>query len=187
MKGVDQSKEPLQQTNEDFVYNRIPRCIVTPAGINIQTDQLTSPYTNGLFQYQDEDSLFNFNATYRRLPIEMGVSLKYYFNSFTDTLSCCQQICSKLAFIKNFKIVYLGQTIHCTYNIPNSVNPEMNMQFDGLTTDSKYRSIGLDITVDTNLPIIQNRTITPADCIIDSKMSVNIDPDMRVSKNVKVL
>ena len=35
VKGHDQSKEPYEITNEDHVYNMIPRCIVNPKGINL--------------------------------------------------------------------------------------------------------------------------------------------------------
>lgn len=165
-KGVDQSKEPLEQTNEDYIYNTIPRCIVTPSGINILTDQLTNPYTNGSFQIEDDDNIYQFHAEYRRMPIEMSVGLKYYFNSFSDVLECTQQICAKLAFINNFKVNYLGQTISSTYQIPESIDPEMNMEFDGLTTDSKYRSISLDLRVLSNIPVIKPKTIVPADCVV---------------------
>ena len=165
-KGVDQSKEPLEQTNEDYIYNTVPRCMVTPKGISLLTDQLTSPYTKGTFQYEDEEGLHQLLAEYRRMPFRMGIGLKYYFNSFTDTLECMQQLVSKFAFINNFSMSYLGQTLLGTYKLPDTIDDELMMQFDGLTQDSKYRSIEIELDAEGNIPIIQCGTITSTDTLI---------------------
>ena len=52
-KGQDQSKEPLNQTNEDFVYNSVPRCIVDMDTIEVLEDQITSPYVRGNFDIEE--------------------------------------------------------------------------------------------------------------------------------------
>ena len=46
IKGHDQSKEPYEVTNEDYVYGVIPRCIVSPKGISFESDQTSNPYSN---------------------------------------------------------------------------------------------------------------------------------------------
>lgn len=165
-KGVNQALEPINQTNEDYIYNKVPRCLVTPSGINIPTDQLTSPYTTGMFQFEHDDEVHQIRAEFRRLPVEMDIELKYYFNLFTDVLDCTQQLCAKLAFINNFKIVYLGQTISSAYQLPDNIDNEVNMQFDGSTTDSKYKTVSVTMKISSNLPIIRPRTVVPAGKVI---------------------
>lgn len=165
-KGQKQSIEPIENSNENFVYSQIPRCMVQPTGINIPTDQLTSPYSYGNFQLEYNDMLYTFRGEFRRMPLTLNFSLKYYFDSLTDALDVSQQIIANLAFINNFSIVYLGQRIHCSYKIPEDFNTEFMMEFDGITTDNKARTLSLELEVMTNFPIVYSETVIPADSYI---------------------
>ena len=158
VKGQDHSIEPLEVSNEDFVYSTIPRCLVTPRGITIPTDDLTSPYSNGMFQYDNGDNIYSYTAEWRRIPLEISVGLKYYFDSYTDVLEGVQQILTHCAFVNTFDIQYLGQTIKSSYKITDSLEGEYQVEFDGITTDSKYRVIDTEITVESNLPVIYPKT-----------------------------
>jgi hypothetical protein len=40
------------------------------------------------------------------------------------------------------------------------------MEFDGITTESKYRTISLELEVTTNIPVIHEETIIPSNMII---------------------
>jgi hypothetical protein len=168
MKGQDHSIEPLEVSNEKFVYSQIPRCLIQPSGINIQTDQLTNPYAHGNFQVEHDDMIYNFRAEFRRMPIVYAFTLKYYFDSYTDVLNVVQQIITNLAFINRFNVIYLGQQIECTYNIPESENIEYMMEFDGISTDQKTRTLSMDIEVATNIPVVYPDTVIPTDSIIKS-------------------
>ena len=77
-KGQDNSKEPYQVSNEDYVYNTIPRCIVNMGSIEVLEEQVTNPYTRGNFEIDYDDILRGFSAEFRRVPIKMAVDLKYY-------------------------------------------------------------------------------------------------------------
>ena len=65
-------------SNEDYIYNSIPRCVVTPGGISIVPDQLTNPYILGKLQYESEENIYNLVAEFRRMPIKLEVELKYF-------------------------------------------------------------------------------------------------------------
>ena len=58
-KGYDISKEPTQVTNESYIYSIVPRCVVTPGGIDLVPDQLSNPYTLGQAQYDSGENLYN--------------------------------------------------------------------------------------------------------------------------------
>lgn len=165
VKGQDHSIEPVDVSNENFVYSQIPRCMVQPAGINIPTDQLTNPYAHGSFQVDDHDMTYTFRAEFRRIPIVYTFHLKYYFDSFTDSLDVVQQIISNLAFINRFNVSYLGQKIECSYNIPDSDEIEYMMEFDGITTDQKTRTLSIDLEVQTNMPVVYRETAIPANMV----------------------
>lgn len=157
-KGQDHSKEPHEVSNENFIYTITPRALVSPGGIELLEDQLTSPYTRGNFDMEYEGSLYSFNAEYRRMPLKMTVELKYTFDTFTDVLNAAQQIITKFAFIQNFNIDYMGQTIFSTYRIPSSIDHEENVTFDGVSTDSKNRTMTISLEVETNIPVFEGRT-----------------------------
>lgn len=156
VKGQDISVEPGEVSNENYVYNVIPRCIVTPGTITLLFDQLTSPYARGTFSLDDGS---NFNAEFRRMPLKMSFNLKYYFDSFTDALEATQSIISNFAVVKLFSFAYLGQKIECSYSIGDTYNIEKNLEFDGLSADAKYRTIEFDIEVESNFPIFYNRSV----------------------------
>jgi hypothetical protein len=80
-------------------------------------------------------------------------------DSFTDLLSITQHIISKMLFIRTFKFDYLGQTIQASYKVPTSYQGEKNITFDGGTTESKLRTISLDLDVESNFPVFNERTV----------------------------
>lgn len=180
-KGQDHSKDPFEVTNEDYIYTKIPRCVVEPKGISLQPDQLTSPYSNGVSQYDDGENLLTFTSEFRRMPLKMNFGLQYLVDSYTDLLELIQQIVTKLAFVQTFPITYMGQTIICSYNIPESMDGETNLEFDETTTDDKRRKLNLDIEVETNLPIFDVRTIIPA-----SKYIKKYEHDLEVGSDSSI-
>ena len=85
-KGYDNSIEPLSISNENYIYNISPRCVVNPGGIDLVLDQLTHPYTLGQLQYDSGDNLYNLTSEFRRLPLKLSVELKYFVDSYRDLL-----------------------------------------------------------------------------------------------------
>lgn len=163
-KGQDSSIEPKEISNENYVYNIIPRCIVTPNSIDMDPDQLTNPYTKGNleFEYYDEEgnpNIYSLTSEFRRMPVKFSCELKYYVDSYRDLMELVQQIMTKLAFIQTYYITYLGQQIICSYKIPESISGEYLTELDGMTTDSKYRTISISLEIESNLPIYSPQTV----------------------------
>lgn len=166
LKNHDQSKEPYEITNEDYVYNIIPRCIVNPKGINLIPDQLTTPYSRGILQYEDENGINTYSAEFRRMPLNMSIELNYYVDAYADLLELIQQSISKLSFIQTYYITYMGQSILCSYKIPESFEGDFSITLDGAYSDNKSRKMSLSIEVETNFPVFNNRSIIQSDNII---------------------
>jgi hypothetical protein len=168
-KNIDYSGTSIDQTNENYIYNIIPRCHITPGGIDFVTDQLTSPYALGNLQMEYGNSIYSLVGEFRRLPFKFACELKYYTDSYTDALELIQQIATKMTFIRTFKVVYLGQTITCSYKIPESYQGEYMTDLDGMTQDNRSKTISLSLEIESNLPIFENRTIMdPSKCISNS-------------------
>lgn len=159
-KDYDYRKEPCEVTNEQYIYNIVPRCIVSMGSIDMVPDQLTSPYSTGIFQYEHDDQICSFSAEFRRMPVKVNVTLRYILDSFTDTLEMLQHACTKLAFIRTFKIVYLGQTITCTYKIPEAMEDQHLAEISGDTSDQRDRTVELQLEVESNLPCFSPKTVT---------------------------
>ena len=179
-KGYDASIEPLTISNEQAIYSIIPKCIVNPTGIDLDAAQLTSPYSIGSLQYscnnEDCTGIYTLSGEFRRMPVKIGVELKYYTDSYTDMLELIQSIISNLSFIRTFDIIYLGQKIKCSYKIPDSFSEEHTMDIDGALSDNKTHSLGLTIEVESNIPVFNNKTIMPANII--TKHKTNISPKL---------
>ena len=162
-KGYNASIEPNTISNENSVYSIVPKCIVTPSSIDLDPNQLTSPYSIGSLQYEcndgENDGIYNMHGEFRRMPLKLNMELKYYTNSFTDMLELIQTIISNLSFIRTFDIMYMGQKIKCSYKIPESFNDEHTMELDGTTSDNREHVLSLSIEVESNMPVFNNKTI----------------------------
>lgn len=158
-KALDYTADPTVVSNENYVYNTIPRCIVKPAGINFELDQLTSSHALGNLQVEYDDSIYSLVGEFRRIPIKIGIELMYYIDSYTDMLNVIQQIATKLAFIRTYNIIYLGQCLTCSYNIPDSFSGDYMTELDGTTEDNRNKTISLSLEIECNLPVWNNKTI----------------------------
>ena len=159
VKNHDSSIEPLEISNEDYVYTEIPRCNITPGGITFLSDQVTSPYSHGNLVYQYDDILYTFCGEFRRIPIQMTFELNYTLDSYTDSLALIQQCLSKLIYIQTFSFIYLGQKINASYNIPNSYSDNHLNEITGSVTDELKHSIEYSIEVETYFPVWNEKTI----------------------------
>lgn len=170
-KGQNAAIEPKEVSNEDYIYNSVPRCILNMSDIEVLEEQITSPYTRGNFDLEYENMIHGFSAEFRRLPIKLSVSLKYYLDTFTDVLAVTQQIMSKMLFIHTFKFDYMGQTIQASYKVPTSYSHDKNITFDGGTTDQKLRTIELSLDIETNMPVYNERTAIELDKFIKNPVN----------------
>ena len=179
-KGYNAAIEPLTISNENNVYGIIPRCIVNPSSIDLDTNQLTSPYSTGTCQYEifegDDVGVYALSGEFRRVPIKLTVELKYYVDSYTDMLELIQYVISHLMFIRTFNIVYMGQKITCSYKIPENFAEEHTMELDGATSDNKAHTLSLSIEVESNVPVFSNKTITPLSIIVAGN-DVKVKPE----------
>lgn len=159
-KGQNNGIEPYSVSNEDYIYQIVPRCVVTPGSIDLVPDQLTNPYVNGQFQVEDEDGIYTLRSEFRRMPIKLAVELKYLTDTFRDMLELTQQIITKLSFIRTFEITYMGQRIQCSYRIPDSfASGEHLTELDGKTQDDKCHTMSISLEVETCFPVFSPRTV----------------------------
>lgn len=178
VKGQDASIEPLEISNENYVYNSVPRCVITMSGINLETDQLTNPYVLGQLQYESEDTIYSFVGEFRRVPIKMTVNCKYYVDSWGDLMELTQHIITKLAFVQTYIISYMGMAIPCSYTIQTNVDGEYTAELDGTTQDNKLRTTEIQLEVETNIPAWEPRTIMSSeDRITKFAGGDRVDPD----------
>jgi hypothetical protein len=177
-KGYDAGIEPLNISNENNVYSIIPKCIVNPAGIDLDINQLTSPYSIGTMQYTvdndpENNGVYMLTGEFRRVPIKISVELKYYTDSYTDMLELIQYIISNLVFIRTFDIMYMGQKIKCSYKIPESFGEEHTMEIDGALSENREHALNLSVEVESNIPIFNNRTITQSHIITKTVANIH--------------
>lgn len=159
VKGQDLSIEPYEISNEDYVYSEIPRCIVQVGGVNLLFDQLTNPFIIGNLQLEYEDKILSLAAEVRRMPIKVEYTLTYEVSGYLDLMELIQQIICNLSIIRIFNIQYLGQQITCSYTLPSNYNSNFLMEVNEDMQESKTKTLQLQIEVESNLPIYDNKTI----------------------------
>lgn len=165
-RGYDNSIEPLQISNENSIYNIVPRCNVNPGGITLDAGQLTNPYSVGQCQVNTDKGVYTLKGEFRRIPVKMSVELKYQTDSYTDLMEAIQYIVSHLAFVRTYDIMYMGQKIKCSYKIPDSFDGEHQMDLDGSISDGREHTMSMSVELETNMPVFSNKTMALADKII---------------------
>lgn len=175
-KGYNQSIEPFSISNEDYIYQIVPRCNVNLGGIDLVPDQLTNPYSLGQFQLEDENGIYTLKGEFRRMPVKLGVELKYMTDSYRDMLELIQQIITKLTFIRTFNITYMGQVIPCSYKIPESFSGEHLTELDGKTQDDKLHTMQISLEVETCFPIFSPKTVMSIEQCISNITPVFVTP-----------
>lgn len=175
-KGYNQSIEPLSISNEDYIYQIVPRCNVNLGGIELVPDQLTNPYSLGQFQLEDEDGIYTLKGEFRRMPVKLGVELKYMTDSYRDMLELIQQIITKLTFIRTFNVTYMGQVIPCSYKIPESFSGEHLTEMDGKTQDDKLHTMQINLEVETCFPVFSPKTVMSIEQCISNIAPVVVTP-----------
>lgn len=167
-----------ETSGENMMYMETPRCLVKLGTFSIPTEELTMPYTNGVYERVSNLSKYKgqikaYNAQMRRLPIEMEMQLNYVFSNFNESIIFVQELFEKIVFQRYFTIVYLGQTIQCSIEIDGNTQIQVN-ELDLASNEPNRRTMEFNIKVCTNLPIIYKVSEFAADVLIRNTFTNNI-------------
>ena len=109
-----------ETTGEDAIYMSRPRCVVQLGDISLETAELTQPNIRGVYERaNDNNNIAGYNAEFRRMPIQMSMTLNHVLSNFNESIVLLEELISKLSFQRYFKIVYLGQLIECSIEFPS--------------------------------------------------------------------
>ena len=145
-----------ETSGEDQLYMQTPRCIVELGDIGVATEELTSPFSYGEYERRNGDDIKGFQSEIRRLPLEINLSLRYVLSNFNESIILVQELIDKILFQRYFNIIYLGQTIKCSIEFPNSSKIEIN-KIDMTSSEVNQKNINIDLKICTNYPQINSR------------------------------
>lgn len=162
-----------ETTGEDAIYMSRPRCVVQLGDINLDTAELTQPNIRGVYERANDYNIKGYNAEFRRIPIQMSMTLNYVLSNFNESIVLLEELISKLSFQRYFKIVYLGQLIECSIEFPSSYSIEIN-KIDMTSTDVNQKNINIQINVCSSYPMFNELSEISNDSVI-SKLSSNLE------------
>lgn len=179
-----------ETTGEDQIYMSRPRCIVSVGDINIDKGELTQPHIRGIYErevkYDKDIRIQGFNAEIRRIPITIQLNLNYVLSSFNESIILTEELISKFLFQQYFNVVYLGQNIMCSIELPESFHIETN-KIDMTSTETNQKTISCSINLCCNYPRINEKTEMSNDNVImDFKYNLTANND-KLSTNVSGL
>lgn len=155
-------------TGEDAIYMERPRCVVEMGPISIDTEELSQPNIRGNYERLSSDNkIKGYNAEMRRCPITWQLNLHYVLSNFNEQVILMQEFIDNLLFQQYFNIVYLGQKIMCSIEMPDNFNINIG-KIDFGSTDPNMNNFDITINVSTNYPAINEKTEIPSDVIIGS-------------------
>ena len=154
-------------TGEDSMYMQLPRCIIEINSVHVPMEELTSPFSRGNYERRDGNLIRGYNAEIQRLPLEISIKLSYYLGTFNESLILLQEIIDKIVFQQYFNVTYLGNIIQCSIQFQADAQTQIN-KIDMTSPDPNQRLIELEITVDTNYPVINERSEIPTDKVIET-------------------
>ena len=156
-----------ETSGEDWVYMQMPRCIVELSGISIPTDELTSPYSNGIYERKDGENIRGFYAQMRRIPIDIDINLKYVLSKFNELIILCEELISKIVFQRYFNISYMGQIVRCSIEFPQDFNIEIN-KIDMTDPNITQKNLQLAVKISSYYPSIDTDTEITTDKVISA-------------------
>lgn len=161
-----------ETTGEDQIYMSKPRCIVNIGDISIDKGELSQPHIRGIYEreviYNDnKKQIQGFNAEIRRIPITIQLNLVYVLSSFNESIVLTEELISKFLFQQYFNVVYLGQNIMCSIELPESFHIETT-KIDMTSTDTNQKTISCSINLCCNYPRINEMTEIGNDKIISN-------------------
>ena len=162
-----------ETTGEDTIYMSRPRCVVELGDISIDTSELTQPNIRGVYERDNNSNIEGFNAEFRRMPIQMSMSLNYVLSNFNESIVLLEELISKLSFQRYFKIVYLGQLIECSIEFPTSHSININ-KIDMTSTDTNQKNITIQVNICSSYPAF-NEISEISNRLVISKMSSGIE------------
>ena len=162
-----------ETTGEDMMYMSRPRCVVELGDITIDTSELTQPNIRGVYERDNNSNIEGFNAEFRRMPIQMSMSLNYVLSNFNESIVLLEELISKLSFQRYFKIVYLGQLIECSIEFPTSHSININ-KIDMTSTETNQKNINIQINISSSYPAFNELSEISSSSVI-GKMSSNIE------------
>lgn len=146
-----------ETSGEDYIYMKMPRCVLEIGDINIPTEELSAPFVRGQYERRDGNEIKGYNAQMRRLPIEISLSAKYVLSNFNESIILVQELIDKVSWQQYFNIVYLGQIIQCSLEIDNNYQIQLN-KVDMTATDTNQKTIEIQFKLCSNYPSIDERT-----------------------------
>lgn len=162
-----------ETTGEDAIYMSRPRCVVELGDITIDTSELTQPNIRGVYERNNESNIEGFNAEFRRMPIQMSMSLNYVLSNFNESIVLLEELISKLSFQKYFKIVYLGQLIECSIEFPTSHSISLN-KIDMASAETNQKNITIQVNICSSYPAF-NESSEISSSLVISKISSGIE------------
>lgn len=156
-----------ETTGEDQIYMSKPRCVVSVGDIEIETSELTQPHIRGVYErecvYKDGNNSVirkqteGFNAEIRRIPVTLHLDLNYVLSSFNESIVLTEELVSKFLFQQYYNVVYLGQTVMCSVELPQSFKIETN-KIDMTSAETNQKTISVSLNICCNYPRINEAT-----------------------------
>lgn len=159
-----------ETSGEDQMYMKMPRCVIEIGDINIPTEELSSPYSRGVYERLDGNEIKGFNAQIRRLPIEMSLSAKYVLSNTNESLILLQELIDRICWQQYYKVIYLGQVVECSLEVDNNYQIQFN-KIDMESPDTNQKTIEIQFKLCSNYPCIDERTEVENKNVISSFVS----------------
>lgn len=161
-----------ETTGENLIYMETPRCIVTIGSFSIPLEELTSPFSNGVFERVStaegsEGQIKSYNGSIQRLPIEIQVTLKYVFSNFNESIIFIQEILERVSFQQYFNIVYLGQVVKSSLEFDSDFEVQLS-ELDMASPDPSKRTMDITLKVCTVLPVVNETSVANNTLIMNS-------------------
>ena len=137
-------------------YDVIPRVTIKKEGLNILSNNVTSPYGFGeLFKVDDDGNLKMYSGTIQGIPLKTDFALEILCNSLSEQDKIWENLVRGLYWQRRGAFIYDG--VLCTLSIAFPDNTEKNKLFEFRSLDATENFIiKCNIEVECYLPIVTN-------------------------------
>jgi hypothetical protein len=170
-----------ETSGEDAMYMKMPRCVIEIGDINIPTEELSSPYSRGVYERLDGNTIKGYNAQIRRLPVEMSLNAKYVLSNTNESLILIQELIDRICWQQYYRVIYLGQVVECSIEVDDNYQIQFN-KIDMESTDTNQKTVEIQFKLCSNYPCVDERTEIENSKVISSfGINTNVFGDYNIN------
>lgn len=147
------------ETCEEYVegsFDVVPRGVLTLENSGINSGEITSPFSRGIFyEVDDTGAILSYSSYIKSVPLRVNFSLEIRTSTQNENWKLYQSIIKELYFVRRFNFLYNGLVVPAQVSFPDNIENEGKL-FKFTYGELEKPTQKLSLECETYLPVIDD-------------------------------